>query len=544
MQLRGQGLGFNVRKRFFGGREPLDQARRKRERGKTFRKWMAFALAMLCGLTVWSGAGHADTKPIQIYLDGKRVPSDVAPYIMPNVNFTMVPVRVISQNLGAAVEWEQKTQTVTVRKTGILMVLKVGQKTAEVNGETVALDAPPELTQNRVMVPLRFIAERLGLQVNWNADTRRIQLVSKPGQELKGAWVSTVYGLDWPSADSYGQPEMQKQEFISLLDDLQAIGLNAVFVQVRPSADALYPSNLVPWSKYLTGAQGQDPGYDPLGFMIEETHRRGMEFHAWFNPFRASVDAKTEGLAPSHAAVRHPEWIVTAGGKMYINPGVPAARKHIIDVIMEVVKRYDIDGVHLDDYFYPSGTSFDDNAAFAAYNPKKIKDKADWRRDNINEFVKSLSGAIRAEKPALAFGVSPFGVWRNAGDDPSGSDTKAGVTTYDDMYADVRTWIRNEWIDYVMPQIYWSLSYSPARYDTLVGWWAKEVDGRDVKLYIGHAAYKLGTSETGWQSAEEMIDQLKYNENWPQVGGDVFFRAENLRRNTLGIADALRAFYE
>jgi uncharacterized lipoprotein YddW (UPF0748 family) len=256
------------------------------------------------------------------------------------------------------------------------------------------------------------------------------------------------------------------------------------------------------------------------------------------------VDAKTEGLAANHVAVQHPEWVVTAGGKMYINPGIPAARQHIIDAIMEVVRNYAIDGVHLDDYFYPSGTAFDDDKTFKAYNPKKIKDKGDWRRDNINEFVKSLSSAIRAEKPGIAFGISPFGVWRNISTDPTGSNTNAGAQTYDDMYADVRTWIRQEWIDYVMPQIYWSLSFSRARYDTLVEWWAKEVEGRNVTLYIGHAAYKLGTSETGWQSADEIINQLKYNENWPQVRGDVFFRAEDLRSNKLGVGDALRAFYE
>jgi uncharacterized lipoprotein YddW (UPF0748 family) len=511
---------------------------------RNIRKWMIFALAMLCVLTVWNSAGAAATKDIEIYLDSKRIPSDVAPYIKPKVNFTMVPVRVISQGLGAHVHWDQKAQTVTVQKSGAGIVLTVGQNTAMVNGEPVPLDAPPEITSGRTMVPLRFIAESLGLQVRWNAANRWIQLNSKPGQELKGAWVSTVYSLDWPSEQSYGKPEVQKQEFIDLLDDLQSIGLNAVFVQVRPSADALYPSKFVPWSKYLTGEQGKDPGYDPLAFMIEETHRRGMEFHAWFNPFRASVDAKTEGLAANHVAVQHPEWVVTAGGKMYINPGIPAARQHIIDAIMEVVRNYAIDGVHLDDYFYPSGTAFDDDKTFKAYNPKKIKDKGDWRRDNINEFVKSLSSAIRAEKPGIAFGISPFGVWRNISTDPTGSNTNAGAQTYDDMYADVRTWIRQEWIDYVMPQIYWSLSFSRARYDTLVEWWAKEVEGRNVTLYIGHAAYKLGTSETGWQSADEIINQLKYNENWPQVRGDVFFRAEDLRSNKLGVGDALRAFYE
>ena len=508
------------------------------------KKWMLLALAALCALTVWSSAGAAAEKEIQIYLDGKRISSDVAPYIKPKVNLTMVPVRVISQGLGANVHWEAQERTVTVQKAGVTIVLKVGQNAASVNGKTVPLDAPPEINAGRTMVPIRFIAEALGLEVRWNAANRWILLISKTGQELKGAWVSTVYGLDWPSANSYGKPDVQKREFIALLDDLQTIGLNAVFVQVRPAADAFYPSKLVPWSQYLTGEQGKNPGYDPLAFMIEEAHKRGMEFHAWFNPFRAAVDTKKEGLAQNHVAIQHPEWIVTSGGRLYIDPGIPAARQHIIDAIMEVVRNYPIDGVHLDDYFYPSHTAFADDKTFAAHNPKKIKDKGDWRRDNINEFVKALSGAIRAEKPGVVFGISPFGVWRNKSSDPTGSDTNAGAATYDDMYADVRTWIRQGWIDYVMPQIYWSLSFERARYDKLVEWWAKEVDGRNVKLYVGHAVYKLGTNETGWQSADEIINQLKYNENWPQVRGDVFFRAEHLRSNVLGVADALRAFYE
>lgn len=507
---------------------------------KTFAGW----LVVVIGILLFAQTIHAETnREIQIYLDGKRIKSDVAPYIKPKVNLTMVPVRVISQGLGASVDWNQSKKTVTVRKDEKVLVMKAGQTTATENGETVSLEAPPELVRGRVMVPLRFIGERLGLEVKWNAANRWIQLISKPGQELKGAWVSSVYNLDWPSVKSYGQPEVQKQEFSNLLDELQSIGLNAVFVQVRPAADALYPSKLVPWSKYLTGEQGKDPGYDPLAFMIEETHRRGMEFHAWFNPFRATVDSATDGLAPNHVAVQHPEWIVTAGGKSYINPGIPEARQHIIDAILEVVKGYSVDGIHLDDYFYPSGVSYDDDAAFQTYGSSKFDDKADWRRSNINEFVKRLGEAVHAAKPQLAYGISPFGVWRNEADDPLGSATNAGVTAYDDMYADVRTWIRNDWIDYVMPQVYWSMAYPAARYDALVDWWSEQVEGTDVKLYIGHAPYKLGTKEIGWDTAKEIVNQLKYNENLPQVRGDVFFSAKDLRRNPLNILNELRSYY-
>lgn len=510
-----------------------------------FRKWTATLLALACVLLFTSAADSAQAaKTIRIYLDGKWIQSDVAPYIKPGVGLTIVPVRVISQGLGATVVWTQKTQTVTIHKSGTKIVMIVGRKTATVDAKETPLDAPVELKGGRVMVPLRFVSENLGLQVKWNGTSRWIQLTTKPGQEIKGAWIPTVFNLDWPSVKSYGSAETQKEEFAALLDSLQQVGINAVYVQVRPAADALYPSKLAPWSKFLTGKQGQDPGYDPLAYMIEEAHGRGMEFHAWFNPFRANTDTGTDQLDAGHVALQHPEWIVSANNKLYINPGIPAARQHVIDAIAEVVKRYDIEGVHLDDYFYPDNAAFDDAAAYSAHNPKSIAQLDDWRRDNIDEFVRQLGKAVHAAKPQVSFGISPFGVWRNQEDDPAGSATKAGITTYDDMYADVRKWVQNEWVDYIMPQIYWSMSFPAARYDTLVDWWAKTVDGTNVKLYIGHATYKLGTAEKGWQSSEEIVNQLKYNESRPQVRGDVFFSAKDLLLNKLDVANALHAYYK
>ena len=506
-------------------------------------------LVMLLSIGVFAASGSAaeSVKEIRIYLDGVWIKSEeAAPYIMPEANLTMVPVRVITQGLGAVVDWEPTTKTVTVKKASIRMVMKIGQKTATVDGKPLALDAPPVLKNNRTMVPLRFISENLGLLVKWQADTRQIFLTT-PAKgsetEMRGAWISTVYSLDWPSEESYGSPALQKQEYADMLDDLQAMGINTVFVQVRPAGDALYPSKLVPWSKYLTGTQGEDPGYNPLADLIQETHRRGMAIHAWFNPFRADTDAKTDDLATSHAAVQHPDWVVNDGGQLIFNPGIPAVRQHVMDAVMEVVNNYAIDGVHLDDYFYPD-SSFDDEAAFLAYNPKKIKDRSDWRRDNVNEFVRQLGQAIHAVKPQLAYGISPFGVWRNQDEDPTGSATKASVTSYDDMSADTRAWIQGGWIDYVMPQIYWSRGFAAADYDTLVKWWAHEVEGTDVSLYIGHAAYKVETKETGWQSADQIVSQLQYNEGFPQVKGDVFFRAEHLRLNPLGLVPALQDYYQ
>lgn len=226
--------------------------------------------------------------------------------------------------------------------------------------------------------------------------------------------------------------------------------------------------------------------------MIEEAHKRGLEFHAWFNPFRATNSAATSNLAANHISKLHPDWIVNAAGKLYINPGIPEARQHIIDTIMEVVNNYNIDGVHLDDYFYPSNVTFNDDAAFKTYNTLNTTDRAAWRRDNINQFVQQLGQNIHRVKANVEYGISPFGVWRNKANDLTGSDTKAGVTAYDSMNADVRTWIKQGWIDYVAPQVYWSMTLSAARYDKVVDWWVNEVANTNVKLYIGH-------SRTNWE---------------------------------------------
>lgn len=513
------------------------------------RKPLAFLLLFVLSVTALIPSTLANlTEEIGIFLDGKKVESEVAPYIDPEAGVTLVPLRVISESLGAEVNWTQHSRTVDIYRDDLEITMTVDQNYAMVSGHLEELETSVQMKQNTVMVPLRFVAEKMGLQVFWNNSNRSVTMWSKENLEagddssLKGVWVSTVFNLDWPSSSTYGNSFEQQKEFQQLLDDLLVMGMNTVYVQVRPSADALYPSSLVPWSKYLTGTQGKDPDYDPLAFMIEETHKRGMEFHAWFNPFRANTDTKVDSLASNHVAKQHPEWIVEADKKLYINPGIPQARQHIIDTIMEVVTQYDIDGVHLDDYFYPSNVAFHDDAAYSVYNSGGFN-KADWRRANINDFVQQLGQAIREFDPQIEYGISPFGVWRNKADDPSGSDTQAGVTTYDDMYADVRTWIQQGWIDYVMPQIYWSLSFSKARYDKLVDWWVQEVAGTNVDLYIGHSPYKLGTKEAGWQSAQEIIKQLDYNKQYPQVKGDVFFSAKDLRRNPLGIVELLRQYY-
>ncbi|AJY73567.1 family 10 glycosylhydrolase [Paenibacillus beijingensis] len=546
---------------------------------RLLRLLLSWLLLLTVTLSAAGQAARAAEPRITLYLDGQKIESDVSPYILAKVNVTMVPMRVISEGLGASIVWNSADRTVTVRSPDTTIVMTLNRNTATVNGKKVNLDASVQFKLNRTMVPLRFVSEQLGLKVEWDQTTKSVKLMTsgatepgddpssgpaQPGNEpgspgggsgfydsyttVRGAWISTVFNLDWPSNASKGIVSKQKEEFAGLLDKLQALGINTVFVQVRPAGDALYPSAAVPWSKVLTGMQGQNPGYDPLAFMVEEAHKRGMKFQAWFNPFRANTDASVNGLAPNHVSLLHPDWIVNAGGKSYINPGIAEARQHIIDTILEVVNGYNIDGIHLDDYFYPANTAFNDDAAYLAYaanNTIGLMNRDDWRRSNINAFVQQLDVSIHAVKPRLDFGISPFGVWRNKAADATGSDTRASVTAYDSMYADVRTWIQNGWIDYVVPQVYWSFALDAAPYDKVTEWWVNEVKGTGVRLYIGHAPYKLGTTkEVGWSTSDEIINQLKYNRNHIEISGDIYFSAKDLLKNPLNIVGRLTAFYQ
>ncbi|CAM4309813.1 family 10 glycosylhydrolase [Saccharibacillus endophyticus] len=511
-----------------------------------WRQGIMVFLAVLLLLPAWGGLGTTKAKAasvIQIILDGQRIQGDADPYIVSNT--TLVPMRLVSTSLGAQIEWSQSDKVVKINQGGTLLSIPLGSKTAYVNGNAVELEASVTSLNGRIMVPLRFVGQGLGLNVNWSQATQTITLTTPDGPigvptpgipdnqgnltALRGAWVATVSSLDWPSSKDATK---QKAQFASMLDQLQETGINAVFVQVRPSADALYPSTLVPWSNVLTGTQGKNPGYDPLAFMIEESHKRGMEFHAWFNPFRASTGSSTAGLASNHVAKAHPDWIVNFDSKLYINPGIPDARQSVIDEVMEVVNKYDVDGVHLDDYFYPYGESsskkFNDDNTYKQYNTAAFSNKGDWRRGNINDFVQKLGQNIHAAKPAVSYGVSPFGVWRNASTDSLGSNTRAGVTAYDTTYADARTWIKKEWVDYIVPQVYWSNANTAANYKTVVDWWAGVAAGTDVKLYIGEAAYKVGTAEAGWSSATELTDHLAYTLGHQNVDGNIFFRAQHI----------------
>jgi uncharacterized lipoprotein YddW (UPF0748 family) len=356
--------------------------------------------------------------------------------------------------------------------------------------------------------------------------------------DLRGMWIASVVNIDWPSAPGLS-PAQQQAELVAYYDLAVANRYNAVVVQVRPTADAFWPSPLEPWSKYLTGTQGGDPGYDPLAFAVAEAHRRNLEFHAWFNPFRITMNLTSDvaGLAATHPAKVHPEWTVAYGGRLYYNPGVPEAREYCQAAIMDAVTKYDLDAVHFDDYFYPYpvGTEvFHDETQYAQYGAGRSL--ADWRRDNINALITGLGSAIKAAKPWVKFGVSPFGVWMNDNENALGSATRAGVQTYKDLYADTRRWVLEEWIDYICPQVYWAESLAVADYNLIVDWWSGVVDGHDVHLYIGQATYKIGASTQSpeWnQFPGEMSHHLLYNATKPNVSGNIYFSAKDVRANRL-----------
>ena len=344
--------------------------------------------------------------------------------------------------------------------------------------------------------------------------------------EMRGVWIASVANTDWPSEPGLS-PDQQRAEYRALLDRAVANRMNAVFVQVRPSADAFWPSPHEPWSRYLTGRQGGDPGYDPLRFLIDEAHARGLEFHAWFNPYRIG---KPPTLAADHPALRHPEWTFAYDGQLYYDPGVPQAREFVTTAIMDAARRYDVDGVHLDDYFYPypvTGEPIPDQRTFAAHG-KGFTDVADWRRHNVDELVSELDRQVHAARPDARFGISPFGIWRNSSSDPTGSETK-GMESYSAIYADTRKWVREGWVDYIAPQVYWPFGHAAADYAALVPWWSRTVAGTGVELYIGQAAYKVG--DQGWSDPGELSRHLTFNAKQSNVSGDIYFSTTSLAGN-------------
>ncbi|MGZ8516140.1 MAG: glycoside hydrolase family 10 protein [Chitinophagaceae bacterium] len=366
---------------------------------------------------------------------------------------------------------------------------------------------------------------------------------SQVNYEFRGVWIATVDNIDWPQKGVF-TVYSQKTEFIRQLDQHKRNGMNAVIVQVRPSADAFYPSSLEPWSQWLTGVQGRSPSpyYDPLQFMIEETHKRGMEFHAWLNPYRANFNIGSASIAPNHITRIHPDWFLSYGGKKYFDPSNKEGQQHVVAVVRDIVKRYDIDAIHMDDYFYPyrvAGKEFPDAVSYIRSGTNLSKD--DWRRSNVDSIIRKLNAVIKQEKPYCKFGISPFGVWRNKNTDPEGSNTKAGVTNYDDLYADILLWMQEGWVDYVAPQLYWEIGHKLADYEELIDWWSRHSYGRHI--YIGHGIYRAFEKGVAWKNPKELPNQIKMLREYPEVQGSIYFSSKSFDRNPNGWNDSLQNNY-
>jgi len=369
------------------------------------------------------------------------------------------------------------------------------------------------------------------------------QSLGQARPEFRGVWVATVDNIDWPSQGNFNT-DSQKTEFIHLLDMHQRNGLNALIVQVRPCTDAFYPSQYEPWSEWLTGTQGKPPipYYDPLAFMVTETHKRGMAFHAWMNPYRAEFNLSNSSISATHITKLHPEWFLTYGDKRYFDPGNKQAQQYVTAVVTDVVSRYNIDAIHFDDYFYPyriAGKEFPDETSYQQFGKGMKKD--DWRRSNTDSIIAKLSRAIKKENSKCQFGISPFGVWRTQEKDPvEGSKTNGASSNYDDLYADILLWLKKGWIDYVAPQLYWEFGHRIAPYEVLLNWWSKHTYGK--QCYIGLGIYRAGTNAP-WKDVNQLPRQIEALRNTPNISGMIFFSSKTFEKNPNGWSDSLRLNY-
>jgi uncharacterized lipoprotein YddW (UPF0748 family) len=352
-------------------------------------------------------------------------------------------------------------------------------------------------------------------------------------RELRGAWIATVYNINWPSGQGLSVAAMQ-DELLNLLDVAVELNLNVLVVQIRPEGDALYESDLEPWSRYLTGTQGSNPGFDPLEFLIEHAHAAGIEVHGWFNPYRAAASTSFP-IVPPHVALAYPEHAHVYGNLLWMDPGAEAVQEHTVDVVLDVVDRYDIDGVHFDDYFYPypNGDPFPDNATYAAYQSAGgTLARDDWRRDNVNRLVKLLHDEIDAADPTVRFGISPFGIYR-----PGMPPGITGLDQYAAIFADPVKWIQEGWVDYLAPQLYWPTTQTQQAYEPLIEWWVSITpEGRNV--FTGNYLSQLGSS-SAW-TVDEILTQVELSREY-QVDspGNIFYHIAPLVSDQMGVGTAL-----
>lgn len=359
-------------------------------------------------------------------------------------------------------------------------------------------------------------------------------------REFRGAWIATVQNIDWPSRPGLAA-DQQKAELVAMLDKAKSLGLNAVVLQVRPNADSFYASPYEPYGPELTGKMGGDPGYDPLAFAVDEAHKRGLELHAWFNPFRAGKVG--DAVSPDHVTRAHPEWVKQYGPNLWLDPANPQVQGYVQQVLLDVVKRYDIDAVHMDDYFYPYRVTqngkpldFPDKAEYDAYKASGgTLSQADWRRENINEFVYGLDNLIHTAKPSLKFGISPFGIWQ-----PGNPPGIKGMNAYEELYADSRQWLQKGWVDYLAPQLYWPLEKPAQSFSALINWWAQQ-NPLKRNVYAGMATSNIGNNAT-W-TAGEITRQIDATRETPGANGDIHFSMTPLMTDAGGIDEALARSY-
>jgi uncharacterized lipoprotein YddW (UPF0748 family) len=358
-------------------------------------------------------------------------------------------------------------------------------------------------------------------------------------REFRGGWVTTVWNSDWPSRAGLSVAQ-QKTELIAILNRLQAMNFNALILQVRPEGDAFYASQLEPWSGWLTGTQGKapDPFYDPLEFAITECHRRNIELHAWFNPYRAKTNAKSGGTVRPHITITNPEYVYTWGNQLWMDPGAKVVQDRAYNVMLDVVRRYDVDGIHLDDYFYPypiSGKSFPDSKTYSAYRSAGGRlSVGDWRRENVNQMVQRLSVGIKATKPHVKFGISPFGIYR-----PGQPPPIRGLDAYSVLYADAKKWLEQGWVDYIAPQLYWKIDQVAQSYRTLLQWWTS-INPQKRHIYTGN---NLGQLDGKSWKLEEIERQVAISRQYGSKlsVGNIFFSASAFSENRQGIYERFKS---
>ena len=373
-----------------------------------------------------------------------------------------------------------------------------------------------------------------GLAV-WIGSCAYIGTPPPPSREFRGLWIASVRNIDWPSKPGLTTEEQQR-ELIAIFDRMVASNLNAALLHVRPSGDALYASSIEPWSEYLTGEMGKapEPFYDPLAFAVEEAHRRGLELHAWLNPYRARRLSETTAASPTHVTMANPELVRTYGSFLWMDPGEPQVRQRAVDVVRDIVRRYDVDGLHFDDYFYPypeNNADFPDEDTWSRHGSGLSR--SDWRRQNVDNLIQDVARVIKEEKPRVKFGISPFGIWR-----PGYPRSVRGLDAYEQIYADGRKWLREGWVDYFTPQLYWARSAPQQRFTDLLRWW-KEQNVHKRHLWPGLGAHRVGSGRANAWRADEIIAQIHEIRARRGSTGYILFNAKVLMENRDRLADRL-----